>query len=132
MRSKSLRTLTSLIALIFCNTEMNAQNKEPVVRMAKIVVAAEQLEAYKKLLKEEIEMSIRIEPGVLTLYAVPENNNPTHITIFEAYADTEAYQRHLKRPHFLKYKVAVKDMVTQLDLIEVSKIALGGKPMNQL
>ena len=107
---------------------MNAQSKELVVRMAKIVVAPEHLDAYKKLLKEEIETSIRIEPGVLTLYAVSENNNDTHITIFETYADTDAYQAHLKRSHFLKYKVAVKDMVTQLDLVEVSKIALAGKP----
>ena len=111
---------------------MNAQSTELVVRMAKIVVAPEHLDAYKKLLKEEIETSIRIEPGVLTLYAVSENNNDTHITIFETYADTDAYQAHLKRPHFLKYKVAVKDMVTQLDLVEVSKIALGGKPIKQL
>jgi quinol monooxygenase YgiN len=102
MKSKSLIFLTSLIALIFCNTKMNAQSKEPVVRMAKIVVAPEHLDAYKKLLKEEIETSIRIEPGVLTLYAVSENNKPAHITIFETYSDTEAYQAHLKRPHFLK------------------------------
>jgi len=130
MKRTPLIFLIGLITIILGNTEMKAQSKEPIVRMAKIIVESKHLDTYKKLLKEEIETSIRIEPGVLTLYAVPENNNPTHIVFFETYADTEAYQAHLKRPHFLKYKVAVKDMVTQLDLVEVSKIALGGKPIN--
>jgi hypothetical protein len=39
------------------------------VRIAELEIDSGQLEAYKLALKEEIETSIRIEPGVLTLYA---------------------------------------------------------------
>ena len=42
----------------------------PVVRIAELEIDPAQLDAYKLALKEEIETSIRVEPGVLTLYAV--------------------------------------------------------------
>lgn len=86
--------------------------------MAKLVVDPTQLEAYKTFLKEEIEASVRLEPGVLTLYAMAEKDNPAHITILEIYADSAAYKAHIQTPHFLKYKTATKDMVTSLELVE--------------
>jgi quinol monooxygenase YgiN len=42
------------------------------------------------LLKEGIETAIRVEAGVLTLYAVYEKDHPTQVTVFEIYADTAA------------------------------------------
>ena len=41
-----------------------------IVRIAELDIDPVQLDAYKLALKEEIETSIRVEPGVLTLYAV--------------------------------------------------------------
>lgn len=70
------------------------------------------------MLKEEIETSLRVEPGVLTLYAVAEKDNPTRITILEIYANEEAYKKHLQTPHFIKYKTGTKEMVKSLELIE--------------
>jgi quinol monooxygenase YgiN len=69
-------------------------------------------------LKEEFDASIRLEPGVLTLYAMSEKDNPTHITILEIYADSAAYQSHIQTPHFLKYKTGTKDIVKSLQLVE--------------
>ncbi len=89
-----------------------------MVRMAKIVIDSAQLDSYNAFLKEEIEASIRLEPGVITLYAVSEKNNPTHITILEIYADSSAYKAHVQTPHFLKYKTGTKDMVRSLELVE--------------
>jgi quinol monooxygenase YgiN len=104
-----------------------AQEKKQMVRMAKLVIDAVQLETYKEFLKEEIETSVRIEPGVLTLYAVSEKENPTHITILEIYADIEAYKSHVQTPHFLKYKDGTKDMVKSLELIEADPLVSGMK-----
>jgi quinol monooxygenase YgiN len=73
-----------------------------MVRLAKIVVDSTQLESYKALLKEEIETSVRVEPGVITLYAVSEKNNPTHITILEIYADTGCLQSAFTNAAFYK------------------------------
>ncbi len=104
-----------------------AQQNNQMVRMAKIQVDPDQLEKYKAFLKEEIETSVKVEPGVLTLYAVSEKNNPAHITILEIYADTSAYKAHLLTPHFLKYKNGTKDMVKSLELVETVPLIPGMK-----
>ena len=98
-----------------------------MVRLAKLVIDTTQLESYKAALKEEIEASVRLEPGVLTLYAVAEKGNPTHITILEIYADTNAYKAHLQTPHFIKYKTGTKEMVKALELVEAMPLIPGMK-----
>ncbi len=107
-----------LILVPFTFQIAKAQEKEKMVRMAKLVIDSTQLEKYKVLLKEEIETSLRVEPGVLTLYAVSERNKPTHITILEIYKDIDAYKAHIQTPHFLKYKTGTSDMVKSLELVE--------------
>ena len=105
----------------------SAQEINQMVRLAKLVVDPPQLQNYKALLKEEIEASVRMEPGVLTLYAVSDKENPTHFTILEIYADKEAYQSHVKMPHFLKYKKGTQNMVTSLELAETVPLVPGMK-----
>ena len=61
---------------------------------------------------------MKVEPGVITLYAVAEKNRPTHITILEIYADDAAYKKHITTAHFLKYKNSTQDMVKSLELID--------------
>ena len=100
----------------------HGQQKLPMVRLAKIVVDSSRLEEYKRILREEAEASVRLEPGVLTLYAVSEKEHPTHFTILEIYADSAAYRSHLQTPHFIKYKTGTKDMVKSLELIETTPL----------
>lgn len=116
----------SILTVIFCSTA-SAQEKSQMVRLAKLVIDSAQLDSYKALLKEEIEASVRLEPGVLTLYAVSEKNKPTHITILEIYADANAYKSHIQTPHFIKYKNGTKDMVKFLELAESDPIVPGMK-----
>jgi quinol monooxygenase YgiN len=129
MNTKKIALIVSIavfvMALPFCN--YSNQNKNQMVRLAKLVIDPTQLENYKALLKEEIEASLRLERGVLTLYAVAEKNDPTHITILEIYADTLAYKAHLLTPHFIKYKNGTKDMVKTLELAEVIPLIPGMK-----
>ena len=105
----------------------SAQDSQRVVRMAKIQVDSAQLNDYKAMLTQEIETSVRVEPGVLTLYAVYEKDQPTHVTIFEIYADEAAYEAHLKTAHFKKYKSGTQGMVKALELVNVVPIALEAK-----
>jgi quinol monooxygenase YgiN len=65
---------------------------------------------------------VRIEPGVLTLYAVSKKENPTHFTVLEIYADSAAYKSHLQTSHFIKYKTGTKDMVKSLELVETTPL----------
>lgn len=89
-----------------------------MVRLAKLEIDAAQLDAYRAALKEEIEASVALEPGVLTLYAVSEKERPTHFTILEIYADRAAYEKHIKTPHFIKYKKGTEKMVKSLELVD--------------
>lgn len=109
-------------ALVSCNKPGVQMENPQMVRLAKLVIDSTQLETYNAMLKEEIEASVRLEPGVRTLYAVAEKDNPTHITILEIYADSLAYKSHIQTPHFIKYKTGTKDMVKSLELVEATPL----------
>ena len=105
------------VVLADCGTAA-AQENAQVVRLSKLVIDPSQLEAYRSALREEVNASVRLEPGVLTLYAVAEKDRPTHFTILEIYADRAAYESHTKSPHFLKYKTDTEHMVQSLELVD--------------
>ena len=95
--------------------------KEPmtadgIVRLSKIEVYPQFLDEYMKYATEVGEVSLRTEPGVLTMYAVHEKENPCRITILETYASREAYESHIASPHFQKYKRETLHMVKALVL----------------
>jgi quinol monooxygenase YgiN len=99
-----------------------AQKNKQLIRLAIIGVDTTQLDKYNEFLKEEIEASIAKEPGVITLYAVAEKENPERVTLFETYADSSHYKAHLGTPHFQKYKQGTLQMVKHLELIETQPI----------
>ena len=121
-----LLVMAGMLLLVFCGSAV-AQKKPQVVRLANIVIDSAQLESYKAALTEGIETAVRVEPGVLSLSAVYDKNNPTHVTVLELYADKNAYEAHLRTPHFKKYKTTTKDMVKSLELIDVVPIAMATK-----
>jgi 4-carboxymuconolactone decarboxylase len=121
-----LLTVVSFTLLICGSVSAQEQSKQ-MVRLAKLVIDSTQLEQYKAILKEEIQTSIRVESGVITLYAVAEKDKPTHITILEIYANVDAYKKHTLTPHFLKYKNSTKDMVKSLELVETTPLVPGMK-----
>jgi quinol monooxygenase YgiN len=127
MKSGLLRTFIILFMASALGNNLFAQDKDLVVRIAKLQIDSAQLNVYKAALKEHAETAVRVEPGVISLYAVYEKNNPTHVTVFEIYANAEAYEAHLQTSHFLRYKAITKDMVKSLELIETIPIALETK-----
>jgi len=118
--------ITGMLALFSFGSAL-AQQKNVVVRMAKLQIDSAQLEAYKAVLKWHAETAVHVEPGVLTLHAVSDKDNPTHITVFEIYASEEAYKSHLETAHFKKYKSETRNMVKSLELVQVDPIALETK-----
>ncbi len=116
-----MKTIKIILAMMLMQLPVQiatAQEKGQIVRLAKLVIDSVYLESYKEFLKKGIETALRVEPGVLTIYALSEKENPTHFTILETYASAEAYQTHIKTPHFLKYKNGTLHMVKSLELIE--------------
>ncbi len=121
--------LTAIITLFILSFSTNtvAQEKIQMVRLAKIKVDPLQLDKYNSALKEQMTTAVRLEPGVLTYYAVADKTEPSHITILEIYADTTAYKSHIETTHFKKYKETVKDMVKSLELVDVTLIGAANK-----
>ncbi len=120
-------SVLALSLLCACRRSPTEQMQGRVVRLAELEIDPVQLENYTAALREEIETSIRVEPGVLTLYAVALKDNPAQIRIFETYADVAAYKAHLETPHFKKYKTVTQGMVKSLKLVETDPIMLGVK-----
>jgi quinol monooxygenase YgiN len=74
-----------------------------------------------------LKTAVRIEPGVLALYAVSETDNPARVRVFEIYTDADAYKTHLETPHFRKFRATTENMVKSRELIDAAPIALSAK-----
>ena len=90
------------------------------VRIAELVIDPAKLDAYKAAVVEEIDASIRAEPGVFAIYAVALKDQPNHLRFFEIYADEQAYQHHRATPHFQKYVNATQSAITARRLIQTA------------
>lgn len=99
----------------------------PLVRIAELEIDRAQIDAYKTLLAEEQEASVRLEPGVLMLHSVAIAEAPNQVRLLEVYASRGAYEAHIASPHFVKYKAATEKMVRALRLIETKPILLCAK-----
>ncbi len=98
-----------------------------MVRIAELEIDPAQLGAYKAILAEEQEASVRLEPGVLMLHSVALTERPTSIRLLEVYASRSAYEAHIQSPHFVKYKTSTETMVKSLRLVETTPILLCAK-----
>lgn len=130
MTARALLLGASLVASFLLSAQQCSAVEEDgdvIVRIAELNIDPAQLDAYKLALKEEIETSIRVEPGVLTLYAVSLKEHPEQIRLFEIYRDAASYESHLQSPHFKAYKARTEPMVKGLRLIETEPILLGSK-----
>jgi quinol monooxygenase YgiN len=83
----------------------------PFTRFAELEIEPSQLPHYLAAVKEEIATSVRVEPGVLAIYAVADQDDPAKLRFFEIYASEEAFQAHLSSPHFKKYVDVTKPMI---------------------
>jgi quinol monooxygenase YgiN len=111
-----------LACLIFTFTNLSAQTNELMIRIAEIEIDSSYIEEYKTILQEESRASVQLEPGVIAIFPVYQKQDPTQIRILEIYVNREAYEWHLKTPHFLKYKSSTLKMVKSLKLVEMNSI----------
>ena len=113
--------------MLFFSCTMQEQIKSQdlehaIIRIAEIEIDTPYFEEYISILKEEAAASVRLEPGVLCIYPMYEKDQPERIRLLEIYADQEAYDSHLKTPHFLHYKTSTQEMVKALKLIDMEAI----------
>ncbi|WKL56704.1 putative quinol monooxygenase [Asticcacaulis sp. ZE23SCel15] len=101
---------------------------ETVVRIAELEIDPAQLDAYKAAVRDEMAESVRVEPGVIAIYAVALKNNPTQLRFFEIYANDAAYRTHIASPHFKKYVEVTQPMIRARTLLETDPVQLSANP----
>jgi len=111
-----------LMVSLLSFTGIIAQKNNMMIRISEIEIDSNYLEQYKGILKEESGESVKSEPGVICIYPMYQKENLTQVRILEIYANTEAYQSHLKTVHFQKYKTTTLKMVKSLRLVDMEAI----------
>ena len=97
------------------------------IRIAQLRIKQDQLAAFTEAVKEEMEAALRVEPGVVAIYAAADTHDPTRLTFFEMYVDKEAYQHHRETPHFQKYLTITNTMIAERVLLEAVPVELCDK-----
>ncbi|MFM0487695.1 putative quinol monooxygenase [Paraburkholderia graminis] len=130
-RRRTLFPLAVICALLSLGEHTNVYAQEPsmLIRMSEIEVSIQHLEEYQRILNEEAEASVRLEPGVLCIFPSAEKDNPTRIRILEVYASRDAYDAHIKSPHFQKYKSSTLEMVKSLRLLDMAALNPEAMPL---
>lgn len=133
-KSKLLITLLGIVMWVGSCTHIDSMDKKEemktdgIVRLSKIEVYPQYIDEYLKFAVEVGTQSLQSEPGVLTMYAMQDKENPCTITILETYSSDEAYKSHISSEHFQKYKQGTLHMVKSLELCDQAPL----NPKNKL
>lgn len=103
-----------------------------IIRLSKVEVDSAYLDEYMRYATEVGEISLRTEPGVLTMYALQEKDRPNIITILETYASQDAYESHINSAHFQKYKQGTLHMVKNLQLLDQKELNPANRIINTI
>jgi quinol monooxygenase YgiN len=93
-----------------------------MVRISEIQIDPARLDEYNAVLKEESAASVRLEPGVISIFPMYQREHPTEVRILEVYASRAAYESHIQSPHFQKYKATTLPMVKSLRLVDMETL----------
>ncbi|KAA5540315.1 antibiotic biosynthesis monooxygenase [Adhaeribacter rhizoryzae] len=111
-----------VLSILLSNISVFAQKTDMIIRISEIEIDSKYLNEYNKILQEEAEASVRLEPGVISIFPMYQKEHPNQIRILEMYANQTAYAAHLKTPHFQKYKTTTLKMVKSLKLIDMQAL----------
>jgi quinol monooxygenase YgiN/ketosteroid isomerase-like protein len=100
----------------------NLKSDDMMIRISEIEINSKYVNEYNSILEEESRASVQLEEGVIAIYPLFQKENPTQVRILEIYANREAYEAHLKTPHFQKYKTSTLKMVKSLKLMDMDNI----------
>ena len=139
---KAIAIILFVILVISCNMcqeasttsmcEKESMSADGIVRLSKIEVYPQYIDEYIKYAVEVGEVSLRTEPGVLTMYAVKDKENPCLVTILETYSSKNAYEKHIASAHFQKYKKGTLHMVKSLQLCDQTPLNPANKIDNYI
>jgi quinol monooxygenase YgiN len=127
MEARSLLRTIAFVLLSVGGCATDPRSAVPFTRYAELEIYPSQLGQYLAAVKEEMATSVRIEPGVLAIYAVADTENPAKLRFFEIYADEAAFRAHIASPHFKKYVETTQSMIRSRGLHDTVPVQLSDK-----
>jgi quinol monooxygenase YgiN len=122
----------TILAAFSCTPKEQNENatkmKNMMIRISEIEIDPNYIDEYISILQEESKASVKLEPGVISIYPMFQKDKPNQIRILEIYADKKAYESHLQTPHFKHYKSSTLKMVKSLKLIDMESIDTATMP----
>ena len=116
------RTQANILRKAIGEPELPILQSDMMIRIAEIEIVPEYLEKYNSILREQSSKSIKIEPGVISIFPMYQKDKPTILKLVEIYANKEAYDSHIKSEHFQVYKTTTLKMIKSLKLVEMGTI----------
>jgi quinol monooxygenase YgiN len=130
MKAKQVLMLCASVLTLCLSSAAGAQEaRQPYVRLAELEIDPAQMDRFNAAIREGVTTAVRVEPGVLALYAVVEKDHPNRVRVFEMYTSEAAYQKHLQTPHFRKFRDVTNKMVKSRKLLDGLPIVLEAKPV---
>ncbi|MFJ2982541.1 MULTISPECIES: putative quinol monooxygenase [unclassified Pseudomonas] len=126
----NVKAILGVMAMVVLPVQqaVSGESQGRVIRIAQLEIDPAQLAAYERAVKEEIAESIRVEPGVVSIYSVADKDHPNQLHFFEIYASDAAYRSHIASPHFQKYVAVTQIMILSKRLIETKPVMLDAQP----
>jgi len=130
MRKLLFAFVAMVITMGVSHAAMASDASQPIMRIFEFVIAPNQVDAFMEAGRQNLEASVRDEPGVISMYCVTDKTDPTKLYVVEVYRDPAAYEAHIKTPHFTRFVSEIQGKVISRRVIETNPAFLGTKPFN--
>lgn len=129
LASATLAACTAPPKSVKPSSRSTRQDTGMLVRLSELEIEPAFLSEYLSILQEEAGASMRLEPGVISILPMQQQETPTQIRILEVYASRAAYEAHLQTPHFKYYKTGTAHMVKSLRLVDMTALDSEAMPI---
>ena len=96
-------------------------------KLVKVEVNPQDNQQFAQIITSEMAQSLKVEDGVIAMYAATEQAQPNKWLFFEIYASDAAYEAHRQTPHFNDYLKQTEKMVVDKQMIEITPAYLGNQ-----
>lgn len=104
----------------FLGDKKVVQNDATINNFVIVDVKPEFSQAFKDIVLPEMVESLKVEDGVLAMYAATDKENSNRWYFYEIYASRAAYEAHRQTPHFIDYLKQTANMTTNKEAVPVS------------
>lgn len=103
------------------------QTKETRTNYVTVEVKPEDNAKFKEIVVAEMAQSLKVEDGVIAMYAATLKDNPNQWIFFEIYANDAAYEAHCETQHFKEYIEKTGAMLKDKGYVQIRPEYLGNQ-----